>query len=148
MRIPSHSSTRSFLPPTNIFDSTAEIDIGTTVGAVSASNEARALDEMARAMREVLSVYARSIEEDDALLASPTLEPFSNERNAAIVTRGEKEIARFWIRLAEEFAPLLRDLSPAERDVAVHTRGADASEDDDVWSMIIELNRELAYEGL
>ena len=33
-------------------------------------------------------------------------------------------------------------------DVAVHTRGADAPEDDDVWSMIIELNRELAYEGL
>jgi|TARA_B110000208_G_C11735563_1_gene418001 hypothetical protein len=62
--------------------------------------------------------------------------------------RGEKEIAIFWIKLAEQFSPLLRHLSPAERDVAVHQRGDAAESEDDVWSMIVELNRELAYEGL
>ena len=71
----------------SVVATTAELDIGTNVGVVSASNEARALDEMARAMREVLSVYPSTIEEDDALLASPTLEPFSNQVSVRVVFR-------------------------------------------------------------
>lgn len=111
---------------------------------VSAANELRALLILARCATETLSGYPRTMEEDDAALADPGLDPFSNERHAIIVVRGEKEICHFCIRLAQAASNLLKQ-QPSERKLMLRENWAD---DEDVSRFLEAVHRALLCKGL
>ena len=56
---------------------------------------------------EQLAKYPTTLEYDNMELESEELEMYSNERNAKVLVRGEKEVAHFWINLADVAIPLL-----------------------------------------
>tara|TARA_B110000208_G_scaffold165791_1_gene204259 strand:- start:318 stop:2240 length:1923 start_codon:yes stop_codon:yes gene_type:complete len=98
---------------------------------VSAANEAAALRGLAQACRVHLAAQPRTLAEDmalleggrsadGALLVAP-LPPFSNARNAVLVTSGEKQICQFYIDLAEAALAVIH-LAPAARREAIGTR--------------------------
>merc|ERR1719453_1580787 len=81
---------------------------------ISAANELRAIRKMAEFAKTKLATYPTQIEEDTARLAGDELDPFSNERHAIIVIRGEKEILHFYVALADAAAKVL-SLEPSQR---------------------------------
>ena len=64
---------------------------------VSAAHALRSLQVLAFACQEQLDRYPSSLVDDDARIGSGELEPFSNERNALVVVRGEKRICRMCV---------------------------------------------------
>lgn len=76
---------------------------------LSKETEMEVLSLLSEFCEEQLSKYPTTIEEDDAMLASGELEMYSNERNARVLVRSEKEVCHFWIRAAEVAIPLLQE---------------------------------------
>ena len=82
------------------------------IGAVSPAAEARALNLIADTMRATLAQYPTTIEQDIAELASGSAPFGSNRRNALILLRSEKEVAGYYVALAEAAVPLLTTVEP------------------------------------
>jgi len=114
-------------------------------GVVSLRNEVASLGLIAKAMEARLEAYPTTLEQDNALMASNTLTPFSNRRNALIVMIGEKEIGAMWITIFKEIQPLLTSGSPMERAKTIST--VYAGRVDDVARCILHLNRALVLRG-
>ena len=64
---------------------------------ISAAHALRSLQVLAFACQEQLDRYPSSLASDDRRIASGELKPFSNERNALVVVRGEKRICRMYV---------------------------------------------------
>ena len=64
---------------------------------ISAAHALRSLQVLAFACQEQLDRYPSSLASDDSRIASGELKPFSNERNALVVVRGEKRICRMYV---------------------------------------------------
>jgi len=77
------------------------------VAPLSCANEAAALRHLARLCAAALARYPTSLEQDRAELASGRLAYGSNQRNALVLLRGEKEVLQHFVRLAELALPLL-----------------------------------------
>jgi len=77
------------------------------VPALSVENEAAALRALAALCEGQLALYKRPLELDLAELAAGTCPRGSNRRNSLIVLRGEKAVARHFLRLAQVAVPLL-----------------------------------------
>jgi protein-histidine N-methyltransferase len=84
-----------------------------TVMPLSINNESRVLRELSALCEEQLERYDHSLEQDLAELCSGTCLRGSDRRNALVLLRGEKEVARRLVRLAEIAEPLLR-VTPTE----------------------------------
>lgn len=79
----------------------------TIVGPVCPRNEIAALSFFAAICRERLLRYPTTIASDlDRLANDEKLEPFSNEKNALIVIKSEKEILHFFIELSKVATPI------------------------------------------
>ena len=79
----------------------------TIIGPICPRNEIAALAYFASICRERLKKYPTSLEHDlFRLEEEKDLEPFSNERNALIVVKSEKEILNFFIRLSQIVTPI------------------------------------------
>jgi protein-histidine N-methyltransferase len=76
------------------------------VEPVSVANEARAIELLGAACARDLARYPTSIEEDDALLATPGLP--RNARHAVLVRRGEKRLLRDYLAMTRSILDLLR----------------------------------------
>jgi len=73
----------------------------TCVGPVSPRNEIAALSFLAGICRQRLTRYPTTYQDDLYRLANDELlQPFSNEKNALIVIKSEKEILHFFIQLS------------------------------------------------
>lgn len=68
---------------------------------LSLPNEVRVLRTIMTLVQGMLNGYPSTLEEDDALLVSGQLPPFSNHRHATIQVRGEKAVLRHYLRMAE-----------------------------------------------
>lgn len=75
--------------------------------ALNADNESRVLRLLATVMKDKLQMYPTTIEEDEEVLRSDELLPFSDHRHALIVILSEKRVANFFVQLAERLCPLL-----------------------------------------
>tara|TARA_B100000780_G_C20877175_1_gene348911 strand:+ start:123 stop:608 length:486 start_codon:yes stop_codon:yes gene_type:complete len=79
----------------------------TLIGPISARNEIAALAFFASICRKRLERYPTTLSHDlYRLEEDETLEPFSNERNAIIVIKSEKEILHFFIELSRIATPI------------------------------------------
>jgi hypothetical protein len=79
----------------------------TLIGPISPRNEIAALSYFATICRERLKRYPTSLAHDlYRLEEEKDLEPFSNERNALIVIKSEKEILHFFIELSQVVTPI------------------------------------------
>jgi hypothetical protein len=79
----------------------------TLIGPISPRNEIAALSFLAGICRTRLERYPTNFEDDLYRLENDeTLEPFSNERNALIVIKSEKEILHFFIELVNIVTPI------------------------------------------
>ena len=79
----------------------------TVIGPICPRNEIAALAYFASICRERLKKYPTSLEHDlYRLEEEKNLEPFSNERNALIVIKSEKEILTFFIKLSQIVTPI------------------------------------------
>lgn len=81
-----------------------------------------------------LSKYKQTIEEDEKMLETGVLKPFSNQRHAVIFIRGEKQVCHHYVTLAEKACPLLRMQWIDLREAARQHRG-----DDDVDRYVQEV---------
>ena len=86
---------------------------------ISAANELAALRGLAFNCGRYLALQPRTLAEDCALLERTA--PFSNERNALLVTSGEKRICAFYINLAAVAGDVVF-LPPSERRKAIGER--------------------------
>jgi protein-histidine N-methyltransferase len=68
------------------------------IPVLSKRNERAAMTALARVCRKALARYRSTVEEDDKLLACPSLE--LNERNCITTRRGEKMVLRIWVSIA------------------------------------------------
>lgn len=75
--------------------------------AMNAQNESRVLEVLSSVMKDKLQMYPTTLAEDEAVLKSDELLPFSDHRHALIVIISEKRVAHFFVRLAELLCPLL-----------------------------------------
>lgn len=114
-------------------------------GVVSLRNEVAAIELMATSMERRLKDYPQTLAEDQALMASGKLTPFSNRRNALIVMMGEKEICAMWMAVYKEIQPLITVGSPMDRAKKISTVYSGRS--DDVARCILHLNRALVLRG-
>ena len=79
----------------------------TLIGPISPRNEIAAISYLASICRERLNRYPTSLSHDLYRLdEEKNLEPFSNERNALIVIKSEKEILHFFIELSQTVTPI------------------------------------------
>lgn len=69
--------------------------------------EIEVLKQVQKAARQALAAFETSLEEDNALLKTDALPPFSNLRNCVLQRRGEKQVLRWYDALASESIPLL-----------------------------------------
>ena len=72
---------------------------------LSIRNEVEVLSELKRTAEKCMSAFQTTIEEDEILLKDPKLT--FNQRNCVIVRRGEKQVYRYYIELANFAIPLL-----------------------------------------
>jgi histone-lysine N-methyltransferase SETD3 len=75
---------------------------------LSKDTEIDVLQLLRQFCEDQLLKYPTTLEEDNAMLESGELEMFSNERNARVLVRSEKEVCHFWIHAAEVAIPLLQ----------------------------------------
>lgn len=74
---------------------------------ISTRNEIACLLTASRVCKKHLTAFEHSLEEDNKILESGKLKMYSNERNAVIMRRGEKQVLTFFINLAKKTIPLL-----------------------------------------
>jgi len=74
---------------------------------ISVRNEIKVLEDLKRAATERLAMFPDSLEHDLKLLASNTLEMYSNYRNSVVMRRGEKEVFQWFVDLADKMIPYL-----------------------------------------
>lgn len=107
--------------------------------AINAQNESRVIQLLASVMHDKLQMYPTTLAEDEAVLSSNELLPFSDHRHALIVIISEKRVATFFVRLAERLCPLLA--LPRHRRVDAIRRNT--SGDLDFMRFSSSVNREL-----
>ncbi|CAI5700447.1 unnamed protein product [Peronospora effusa] len=73
---------------------------------ISFDNEIRALQYLRNLTTHQLSLYDTTIEEDNELLASKKYPLFSNRIQALFFIRGEKQVCRYFQKLADKVIPL------------------------------------------
>ena len=71
------------------------------VEPVSVRNEMAVLRMVKAAADEALRAFDTTLEEDEELLRSEAYPEYSNERNCVLMRRGEKQVLRWYARLAE-----------------------------------------------
>jgi len=74
---------------------------------ISIRNEIACLITISRVCRKHVSAFEHTLEYDLKLLKSGTLKMYSNERNAVVMRRGEKEVLTFFINLGKKAIKLL-----------------------------------------
>lgn len=72
---------------------------------ISIRNEMECIQDLAIAAQTSLSQFDSTIEDDNRLLADPTLS--SNIRNAVLMRRGEKQVLHYYAELAGAVKPLV-----------------------------------------
>lgn len=75
---------------------------------VSIRNEIAALTTLKKVCQESLALFPHTLEHDEKLVESGTLELYSNLRNCVIMRRGEKRVLQWFIDLADKAIPLLQ----------------------------------------
>jgi len=75
---------------------------------ISVRNEIKVLEELKRVCIVRLDTFPDSLESDRKLLASNTLEMYSNLRNSVVIRRGEKEVLNWFVELADKMIPYLK----------------------------------------
>lgn len=78
------------------------------VEPLSVRNEIEVLKTLAEAAKKSLATFDHTLEEDQKLIKSGTLEMYSNERNCVLMRMGEKEVLHWFISLADFAVPLLQ----------------------------------------
>jgi len=85
---------------------------------ISVRNEILTLRAISAAATNELKGFDTTIEEDTALLRDPTRNFSSNIRNCIILRRGEKEVLKYYIEMAEKCIPILEakwaDIEPQQ----------------------------------
>lgn len=74
---------------------------------ISCENEIQVLRHMKVLFEEQIARYPTTLEEDMATLESNVYEFGSNHRNVLVVLRGEKEVCKHYVDLADQCIPLL-----------------------------------------
>lgn len=105
----------------NLFSSSLESSLYRSIRdaqyAISLKNELKALKALYRVCQDCLKAYPSTFSEDiERLKDSATLIPFSNERNALVQVKGEKEVLLFFQDLAQVGIQLLNTKSFQEFD--------------------------------
>lgn len=77
------------------------------IAPISIRNEIACLITASRVCKHHLAAFEHSLEHDLEFLASGKLKMYSNERNAVIMRRGEKQVLTFFINLAKKAIKLL-----------------------------------------
>ena len=77
------------------------------VEPVSVRNEREVLRMVRASAEAALRAFDTTLEEDEELLRSGAYERFSNERNIVVMRRGEKQVLRWYVRLADTCTELL-----------------------------------------
>jgi histone-lysine N-methyltransferase SETD3 len=91
---------------------------------ISVRNELEVINDLAIAAQTSLSQFDTSIEQDNAILADPTIT--SNIRNAVLMRRGEKQVLEYYADLANEIRPLF-DMQWSQFKKSVHVKFASLS---------------------
>ncbi len=91
------------------------------VPPISAENEVQVLQKLAEYFAQQYASYPTSLEEDIDELASGKHSFGSDRRNALVVIKGEKEVCRFYMALAEIAVPMLQS-SWAEQQDAIQAQ--------------------------
>jgi len=81
---------------------------GLDIKPISIANEIKVLKTIADACKVVLDRFPTTLEDDEKLLQSGTLAPYSNERNCVVQRVGEKRVLKWFIELAAKNIPLLQ----------------------------------------
>ena len=77
------------------------------VEPVSVRNESAVLRLVKASAEEALRAFDTTLEEDDELLRSDAYAEYSNEKNCVLMRRGEKQVLRWYVRVAEVCLDLL-----------------------------------------
>ena len=77
------------------------------VEVVSVRNESAVLRMVKAAAEEALKAFETTLEADDELIRTAAYPEYSNERNIILMRRGEKQVLRWYVRLAEVCLDLL-----------------------------------------
>ena len=68
---------------------------------VSVRNEREVLRMVKASAEAALAAFETTLEEDEEVLRSGKYEAYSNERNIVVMRRGEKQVLRWYVRLAD-----------------------------------------------
>jgi hypothetical protein len=88
--------------------------------AISARNEFKALRLLQQICDDLLSKYPSTLEQDLHRLAHGNIAPFTNERNALIQVKGEKEVLHFYRDLAAVGLKMLQSRDMDEVDAMIN----------------------------
>jgi histone-lysine N-methyltransferase SETD3 len=74
---------------------------------VSVRNEREVLRMIRGAAEEALAAFDQTLDEDEDILRAELYSRYSNERNCVLMRRGEKQVLRWYVRLADVCMELL-----------------------------------------
>lgn len=89
--------------------------------AISLKNEIKSMQLLARICENYLSLYPTTYEDDCIKLATGNVPLFSNERNALIQVKGEKEVLLFYKDFAQTVVRLMNSNDVNEFDEILDT---------------------------
>jgi histone-lysine N-methyltransferase SETD3 len=77
------------------------------VGPISLRNEKKVLQDLRKASADMYGGFPETLEHDNKMLEGNELVMYSNLRNCVVMRRGEKQVLRWFMDLADKALPLL-----------------------------------------